>query len=161
MTSRDWPHDTADTVDSPDSGPSGHACPACRTTVPHAAVDCPGCGRRQTEPVASGTVTASPRWGDVLFLGVLAWVGLFCALVFVPGTPSLSGSVGAVTVFGSLWLAVTGYFDMTYLRQQTGWNPDTPVWVVGLALWFFNIPVGLFYLYKRHRALRGHPPVAG
>jgi hypothetical protein len=146
-------------------------CTACGAAIKREAELCPECGVRNDAGSGGGssgaTGTGSPptrsghdpsryhtdvseNWWYGVAIGTALWALIFAAT----GVLDALGATGGVLVLVAwIGLPLSAYFDAQYVRGNGPWAPETAFWVIGLAVWFLNVPLGVVYLYRRHEAL--------
>lgn len=81
------------------------------------------------------------------------WVYAIAACLVTWGVILLLNPSGGLTLLVWTMLPLATYFDLMYGREASDWNPHRFLWPLLAAVWIVNVPTGVFYLYKRVRAL--------
>jgi hypothetical protein len=102
--------------------------------------------------VPPGTTSTSPYWKYILLAGTLVWT-LLTLMVVTVGAVDLPSAVDlGILVIWALFPVAT-YFDVSYVRANSTWDPNWGRWVVANAIPYLNAATGAYYVYKRHGAI--------
>jgi hypothetical protein len=93
-------------------------------------------------PSTSAETDRSHRWVYAIVVCLLLW-----------GVVWLANPSGGLILLAWTLLPLATYFDLMYVREASDWDPHRYLWPLLAAVWVVNVPAGLFYLYKRVRAL--------
>lgn len=138
-------------------GPDTTECSNCGTEIRINASVCHNCGEENVDrPGHSISVAHDPSQYDTTvsdswFYGVAGGMGLWI-IGFAVSQP-VEALAGFVMLVAWITLPISAYFDMKYIRANSGWNPNTVIWVVGFAIPLLNIILGVSYLYRRHESI--------
>lgn len=135
------------------TGPETVDCENCGTEIRLTASVCHNCGadnvQRPGRSISIGhdptnmETTVSDSW----YYGVAAGTGLWVFSVLL--TESAGAFADIIIFVAWIGLPLAAYFDMKYIRANSGWNPNTLLWIVGLAIPVLNIFLGSYFLYQR------------
>lgn len=150
-----------------DAGPDTVECVNCGSDIRKHASICHNCGVSnehkpgKTKSISSADAT---NGGDSSLLSIEGvssqWqYGIVCAICLWIVALALSsigfegGEVGLLVLVSWIGQPIATFFDIHYVRENSDWQPNTVLWVVGSAVWFVNIVVGGVYLLRRRENL--------
>jgi hypothetical protein len=139
------------------SGPETVECANCGKEIRLTAEVCHNCGtdnlQKPGRTISTShdpskiETTVSETW----YYGIAGGTGLWIIGVLMAGVAdSVSGSI---MLIAWIVLPISAYFDMQYIRANSKWNPNTVLWLIGLAFPLLNIFLGGAYLYRRHETI--------
>lgn len=144
-------------------------CTSCGAAIKEQAEICPECGVRnenQSRPTGgrSSTPTGQGRRdpadvettvSDSWWYGVAGFAALWVVVLALLGnvSPAAEGFVGLLFFVAWVGLPLAAYYDMQYVRSESQWRPNGGLWVLGLLVWFLNVPLAAIYLYRRHETV--------
>ncbi len=92
------------------------------------------------------------HWFFLVMLGTLGWIGV----LVTAGVVSEDSGWMYPVVLGmcAVWIAlpVGLYWDASVVEEYTDWSPHRGLYAVASLLWYVNVLVGAFYLYRRWQA---------
>lgn len=159
-------------TDEPTSPADDRRCVGCGAPITQTDGFCAACGAptptnttRSPSTVPDrpeSTRTTSALTGQ-WWIGVATSLGAWWLLIIVagPGQPGLDvGYLGAsgtalqlINVIVWVMMPVAGYLDIQHVRENSNWDPSTPVWLLAMTVWLINLIAAAAYLYRRHEAL--------
>ena len=165
----------SETSDKKEKKPDEIYCSSCGEPIKKEAEICPHCGvpQKGTQKVGSSTsqetnsrtyspshdpsqyeTTASNTWWYGLAVGLPLWL-LFFAIAPSSGdaTGPLATASAIIVLLAWVFLPISAYFDIQYIRANAKWNPHTVLWVILLLIPIVNLVSGVIYLYRRHEVL--------
>lgn len=139
------------------SGPDTVECNNCGKEIRLTAEVCHNCGAdNERKPGRTISTSHDPSKiettvSDTWYYGVAAGIVLWIIALLLSGVANSVG--GFITLIAWIGLPVSAYFDMQYIRANSKWNPNTILWLIGLAVPLLNIILGGAFLYRRHETV--------
>lgn len=89
------------------------------------------------------TTSVSENWKWGVGASVVLWI-----LGFALPTAGGLAAIAILAAWGLMPIAM--YLDREWLRANTYWDPNLPLWVLGSLIPPFNVLIGIAYLVRRH-----------
>jgi hypothetical protein len=132
-------------------------CTSCGAAIKKEAEICPECGvRNENATSPSRSTPTETTVSDSWWYGVAGCLGLWVLVLLLPSntvSASLDALLGLLTLTAWIGLPLSAYFDSKYVSSRTDWQPNAPLWVIGLLVPVVNVVIGAVYLYRRHEVL--------